>query len=94
MTATFVDADLDSLVAELDEADDAEHPDVSVTHESGWALSAFSSGLVVWENIEGDGPAVHRASMDRVEVRRLFGLLASDDVEAVAAMAWEPGYGT
>lgn len=93
MTANFVDADLDPLVAELDGPDDAEHPDVSVTHESGWALSAFPSGLLVWENIDSDGPGAHRASVDRIEVRRLFGLLARDDVGAVASFGWEPGYG-
>ena len=66
---------------------------MSVTHASGWALSAFPSGLVVWENIDGDGPVAHKRSVDRTEVRRLFGLLARDDVDAVASMDWEPGYG-
>ena len=93
MSEDFVDADLDSLVAELDTSNDAEHADVSVTHESGWALSAFPSGLVVWEKVDGDAPAAHRQSVDRTEVRRLFGLLASDDVNAVASMDWEHGYG-
>lgn len=74
-------------------SDDTERTDVSVTHESGRALSAFPSGLVVWEKVDGDGPAAHRPSVDRMEVRQLFGLLARDDVDAVAAMGWEPGYG-
>lgn len=93
MTEDFVDADLDSLVAELDTSSDAEHPDVSVTHASGWALSAFPSGLLVWEKVDGDGPVAHRRSVGRNEVRRLFGLLALDDVDAVASFGWEPGYG-
>lgn len=94
MTTCLGDADLDNLVAELDGPDDAEHPDVSVSHGSGWALSAFPSGLLVWEDVDGAGPGVHRESVDRVEVRRLFGLLASDEVEAITALDWKPGHGT
>jgi hypothetical protein len=93
MSDEFVDADLDNLVAELDQSNDAEHPDVSVTHDSGWALSAFPSGLVVWERVDSDDLVVHRPWVDRTEVRRLFGLLARDDVDAVASFGWEPGYG-
>ena len=89
----FVDADLDGLVAGVDAPRDAEHPDVSVTHASGWSLSAFSSGLVVWERVDGDGPVAHLPTVERTEVRRLFGLLARDDVDAVASMSWRPGYG-
>lgn len=36
------------LLDELDTAD-AEHPDVAVSHESGWTLSAFRGGRLVWE---------------------------------------------
>jgi hypothetical protein len=87
------DADLDGLVAELDGPEDPEHPDVSVAHESGWALSAFPSGLVVWEDVEGDGPRGHRVSVSRDEVRRLFRLLAGDELGEVASFGWEPGNG-
>lgn len=93
MSKDFVDADLDRLVAELDAPYDAEHPEVSVTHESGWALSAFPNGLVLWERVDGDGPVTHLPMVERIEVRRLFGLLARDDVDAVASLSWEPGYG-
>jgi hypothetical protein len=46
---------LDALILELGEPDDPEHPDVAVQHETGWTLSAFGSGLILWENVE-DGP--------------------------------------
>ena len=39
---------LRELVSQLD-LEDAEHPDVAVSHDSGWTLSAFPDGLVVWE---------------------------------------------
>jgi hypothetical protein len=44
-------ARLRELLQSLD-IDDKEHPDVALTHESGWCLSAFPSGLLVWENDE------------------------------------------
>ena len=33
-------------------APDPEHPDVSLSHESGWCASVFGSGLVILENVE------------------------------------------
>jgi hypothetical protein len=81
---------LDALVAELDDSE-PEHPDVAVMHESEWCLSAFPNGLLVWENVE-DGEARHRTAVARPEVRRLFGLLAQGNVQAVEEFGWQPGY--
>ena len=54
------------VLAELD-AEDDEHPDVSLSHESEWCLSVFRSGLLVWENLEeGDPKHMRRVSRDRV----------------------------
>jgi hypothetical protein len=85
--------DLRALVAELDDAGDAEHPDVAVTHPSGWSLSAFPSGRVVWENVEGDSPVSHRFAV-RDEVQRLFELLVRGDLDSVRGLGWQSGYGT
>lgn len=41
-----------NVLDELDEPLDPEHPDVALSHESGWTLPAFSGGLVIWENVE------------------------------------------
>jgi hypothetical protein len=38
------------------EIEDTEHPDIALTHETGRCLSAFPSGLLVWENEEADAP--------------------------------------
>jgi hypothetical protein len=92
MTTLAQGADLNALIAELDGATDAEHPDVAVSHESGWTLNAFASGLVVWENVEGDGPSRHRPSLTRDEVRQLLELLARGDVQAVESFGWQAGY--
>ncbi|MDT0482897.1 hypothetical protein [Streptomyces doebereineriae] len=73
----------------LAEADD-EHPDVSLNHESGWCLSAFHGGLLVWENPDDDSPApgeMHEVAHQ--EILRLFGLLAAGDIASVEALPWQ-----
>ncbi|MFF9098852.1 hypothetical protein ACF1AX_37795 [Streptomyces sp. NPDC014802] len=76
---------LDGLV----QADD-EHPDVSLTHESGWSLSAFGDGLLVWENPDEDSMAPgEMRDVSREGVLRLFGLLASGDIASVEALSWQ-----
>jgi hypothetical protein len=46
-------------------ADVEEHPDIAVSHESGWTLSAFPSGLLVRENVEADEDDVNEAAAPR-----------------------------
>lgn len=85
MTPYVARDDVEDLLAELDAEADSEHPDVSVTHESGWTLSAFQTGLVVWENVEAEDPPEHRHGLARDEVRRLFVCVAEGDMAQVAA---------
>ena len=88
-----VDADLiDRVVAELDDPIDDEHPDVSVQTEDGWSLSAYQSGLIVWENVEGEGAPRHRTRVSRAEVAALFRHVVRGELEVVEAEAWLPGY--
>jgi hypothetical protein len=82
-------AALDALVAEFDRVD-SEHPDVSVKHESEWALSAFPSGLLIFENVEAAEPR-HRLVRDRDELRALFAALAVGDLATVEAAGWASG---
>jgi hypothetical protein len=70
---------LDDLVRELDGPEDIEHGDVSVAHESGWALSAFPSGLVIWQNLEERAPERRVEAVTRDQVRRLFDGVARGD---------------
>jgi len=67
--AQYPDHD-DELVLELDAPADPEHPEVAVTTESGWTLSAFPSGQVGFEKVEGDARARHRTGITRDETRR------------------------
>jgi hypothetical protein len=69
---------------------DAEHPDVSLSHESGWSLSAFHGGLLVWENTEDDSVVPGELhDVPREETLRLFGLLAAGDIAPVDALPWQ-----
>lgn len=46
-----------AVLNELDEfPEDAEHSSVSVTHESGWCLSAARGGYVIFENLDEGEP--------------------------------------
>ena len=75
---------LEALVRELDGPEDPEHPDVSVTHESEWSLSAFPSGLVIWGNFEeSDERRVEGVS--RKHVVALFKEVAAGDLANVDA---------
>lgn len=76
------------LVAELDQADN-EHTDVSVEHESGWALSAYREGLVVWGNIDDDDESGWLYDVPRNEVVRLFTALVLGDVTGIGEQEWE-----
>lgn len=73
----------------LADADD-EHPDVSLSHESGWCLSAFRGGLLLWENTEDDSltPGQMRG-VAREEMLRLFGLLATGDTASIETLPWQ-----
>lgn len=82
-----------ALLAELENADD-EHPDVAVGHESGWTLSVFRDGFVVWEDVENEGDPRHLDGLAEAEVLRLMEVAVRDDLATVHALAWRPGYGT
>ena len=85
---------LRTLLQELDtQIEDIEHPDVSLTHETEWCLSAFPSGLLVWENLEaGDANPRHMKGVPRDKVLALWLKLAGGDIAAVEAQPWLPGY--
>lgn len=81
------------VLAELDGAKDDEHPDVALSHESGWTLSAFPSGLVFFENVEEDEAPRHLAGVSREGVRELWAALMAEDFAALERQPWQPGYG-
>jgi hypothetical protein len=72
---------------------DPEHPDVALTHESGWALSVFASRLVVFENVEEDARPLHMTDVDPERALALWYSLAEGDIAALAKQPWKEGYG-
>jgi|SRR5882672_8340555 hypothetical protein len=84
---------LRELLQSLD-IDDREHPDVALKHETEWCLTAYSSGLLVWEDVEAEEGAIrHMMSVPREKVLDLWLKLAQGDIAAVEAEPWLPGYG-
>ncbi|MEV5279910.1 MULTISPECIES: hypothetical protein [unclassified Streptomyces] len=84
------EATMRTILDGLADADD-EHPDVSLTHENGWSLSAFPSGellWLLWENLDDPDTAPRQLSgVSRDEVLRLFGLLAAGDTAEIEKLA-------
>jgi hypothetical protein len=81
------------LLAELD-ADDPEHPETSLTHESGWTLAAYQGGLLVWENVEPNTPPPrHMKESSREKILSMWLSLAKGDLAAIEREPWNPGYG-
>lgn len=80
---------LRELLRSLD-IDDNEHPDVPLKHETKWCLSAYSGGLLVWQNTEADeGNTRHMKCVPRGKVLGLWLALAQPAIELEP---WLPGY--
>lgn len=79
---------LDSL-DDLD-ADEAEHPDVSLVHDpSGWALSVYPSGVITFENLdEPDDMPRFMSAISRNEVLELWLELSRGRIDHVNSRPW------
>ncbi|AVP96785.1 hypothetical protein C7S18_06040 [Ahniella affigens] len=74
-------------------ANDPEHPDVSLTHESEWCISVYPSGIVVLENLEtGEGP-FHMRAVAHDRALELWQSLAAGRISELQLLQWLPGYG-
>ena len=76
---------LESLLAELTWMDE-EHPDVAVAHESGWSLSAFPSGLVLWQNLDDESLGVRRGRFSPDALHDAFEAVSRGHLDAVEAL--------
>lgn len=86
-------AQLQSALAELDLIDH-EHTDCCLTEDrSEWGLSAFPSGLVVWENAEDGDRPMHMTNISRAAMLQLWLALLQGRREEVESQPWQPGYG-
>ena len=84
--------ELRDALAELAQPD-PEHPDCWLSDENGWTISAFGSGLVVFENAEtGEGP-FHMKRQSHEAVLELWRLLSLGEIETIRLKPWLTGYG-
>jgi hypothetical protein len=79
---------LRALLAELDEVADDEHPDVSICDESGWELSAFRDGTLIWGDVESGDDELELSDVPRDEMVRLFELVAIGRTEELRGLPW------
>lgn len=82
------------LIDQLEEEEDIEHPDVAVTHESGWGVSLFRSGLIVFGNVESRAPDadVHLYA-GRAEQLIASTAVAAGRHDLITDWPWLPGNG-
>ena len=87
-------SDFGRLLDSLATADE-EHPDISVTNDSGLALSIAADGFMVLENVEGeDPPPMWSRSTERSEQFKLMAAVAEGRLsEALGNASWQQGYG-
>ena len=82
---------LTELYAELEDKDE-EHPDVAVTHESEWCLSAYPNGSVVWENLEDGNHPRYMKTVSKEKLLELWTKLAKGDIASINTEPWTEGY--
>ena len=51
--------------------DSDDNPPVALIHDSGWCLSAYPSGLLIWEHLGGDQPK-HMRNVPRERILELW----------------------
>ena len=82
------------LVALLDEPEflDKEHPDLSLIHDaSGWSLTLFPSGNVVWENLDDEAGAATLTGVSRNRAYELWLMLSRGEIEQLKRQGWRAG---
>lgn len=79
---------LDSLDAA--DANEAEHPDVSLVHDtSGWSLSVFPSGVITFENLdEPDDAPSFMSGVTRNKALELWLELSRGRIDHVNSHPW------
>ncbi len=70
---------------------DIEHVSVSLEHESAWSLGVYTSGAIVYENVE-EGEPRHMNGLSKEQTISLWKKLAEGDLEAIEKEDWQDGY--
>lgn len=74
-------------------ANDPEHPDVSLNNEEGWALSYGPSHTMIFENVETGAGPWHMKEISIEQALTLWNLLALGQVSQLQGNRWASGYG-
>ncbi len=59
-----------------------------MSHESGWTVSAFPDGLLVFENVEDPAIPPVRMTSDRATARLVLQAVADGDLGSLARQPW------
>jgi hypothetical protein len=89
------DPPIESLSALYDELllADIEHPDVSVIHdESGWCLSAYRDGGLIFGQLGASNTERHLTGVSKQRVLELWKLLINGQIELLLTEPWKSGY--
>ena len=84
---------IDMLSTLLDELEsvDAEHGDVSLTHETEWCLSVSRNGSVYFENLEAGEPC-HMRNVPKEKILGMWKCLSRGEIESLQRENWAAGY--
>lgn len=76
---------------ETNDADDAPHPDVALTHDgSGWSLSVYASGVITFDNLDAsEGSLRYMDSMNLDTALELWLKLARGNIEGLLKLDWK-----
>ena len=83
-------ARLKQIIASLDD-EHPEHENPSLTHDTGWTLTAEPNGLLFWANETLSEAPRYLRNVSRAEVLRLWNALAAGELETVHAELWVSG---
>lgn len=77
-----------AFIESVFEADDADFPDVSIIHDSGWRLTYTSQQVMILDNVERDlnGWSLEELQPDRAH--SLWLLLAQGEIEKLRKLPW------
>ncbi len=80
-------------ITQLDapDAEEIEHPDVALVHDStGWSISLFPSGVVTFENLgDAQKEPLYLTNIDRDRAFELWQSLAAGKIEKLLALPWQ-----
>lgn len=79
-------ARMDAILAELDTAD-PEHPDIWLTHSSGWTIAADEDRYLVLSNPEQEVVG-HIANASRRQMLEFWGRLSRGEIESLLKEPW------